>query len=237
MKSSDILIYDFVREDEVIITIDGPAGSGKSTAAKLLAKRLGYFHLDTGAIYRSITYICLKNGISTSDEDAVADIAKNINIEFVRNGESLRVIANDEDVTEKIRAPEVSMGASDIGKLRRVREELIDIQRRFARQNNIVAEGRDMGTVIFPEADVKFFLTASSEVRAKRRFLELKDKRTNVKFEDVLKDVERRDIQDMNRDVAPLKPAEDAIIVNTDNMNIEEVLEYLFRESTSRCKS
>lgn len=216
----------------MIVTIDGPAGSGKSTAARILSERLNFFHLDTGAIYRSVAYLAKLNGISWTDEDAVADIARGLDIRF--DTESRRVFVRGEDVTEKIRTPDISIGASDVGRLKKVREALIDIQRRFGVNNNIVAEGRDMGTVIFPFADVKFFLDASLEVRAKRRQLELLSRGIREEFDKVLNDVKLRDIQDSQRDIAPLRPAEDAIIVNTDNMNIEEVVQFLYQEVKKR---
>ncbi|MCX7958928.1 MAG: (d)CMP kinase [Deltaproteobacteria bacterium] len=220
----------------MIITIDGPAGSGKSTAARLLAERLGFFHLDTGAIYRSIAYLTKKNGIPLNDERGIVDIASGIDIDFVIQDKVKKVIANGEDVTEKIRMPEISNAASDVAKIAGVRSALIDIQRRFAEGRNIVAEGRDMGTVIFPYADLKFFLNASPRVRAKRRELELRLKGIDESFSKVLEDIERRDIQDSQRDVAPLRPANDAIMVDTDNMNIEEVLEFLLSEVKRRWK-
>lgn len=219
----------------MIITIDGPAGSGKSTAARLLATRLGFFHLDTGAIYRSIAYVCIKNQISRLDEEVVTAIAKGTSIEFVKDGEDIRVIANGEDVSEKIRTPDVSLGASDVGRLRGVREALVDIQRKVvSNNNNVVAEGRDMGTVIFPYADLKFFLDASLEVRAKRRFLEFISKGIDIGFDDVLLDTQKRDLQDLSRDVAPLRPAEDAIVIDTSNMDVEDLLDYLLKETKKR---
>ena len=218
----------------MIITLDGPAGSGKSTAARLLAERLKFFHLDTGAIYRSVAYLCKLNNIPLSNEEEVAKVAFRMRIEFVKENNRQRVIVNGEDVSERIRTPEISIGASDVGKLKKVRQALIDVQRRFAENNNIVAEGRDMGTVIFPNADMKFYLDASDVVRAKRRQLELKEKGIEEDFEKVLEDIRLRDIQDSKRDIAPLKPAEDAIIVNTDNMGIEDVLNYLLSEVKAR---
>lgn len=220
----------------MIITIDGPAGSGKSTAAKLLAERLGFFHLDTGAIYRSIAYLAQKDGISWEDEDGLENVVKNLTIDFRLENNIRKVFANGEDVSDKIRTPEISMGASNVAKIKKVRNALIDIQRRFAVDKSVVAEGRDMGTVIFPYADIKFFLDASLEVRAKRRYLELKSKGINEDFEKVLENAKRRDIQDSQRDIAPLRPADDAIIVNTDNMNIEEMVNYLHSEVLRRWK-
>ncbi|MCX7943196.1 MAG: (d)CMP kinase [Deltaproteobacteria bacterium] len=220
----------------MIVTIDGPAGSGKSTAARGLADKLGFFHLDTGAIYRSIAYLAKKRGISWLDEDEIEKIASNVNINFTTNGGEKRVIVDGEDVTEDIRKSDISIGASDIARHKKVRMALVDVQRRFALNKSIVAEGRDMGTVIFPNADVKFYLDASLEVRAKRRQIELLSKGIKEEFECVLEDIKRRDMQDSQRDIAPLKPAEDAIIINTDNMGIKEVLELLYFEVKKRWK-
>lgn len=220
----------------MVITIDGPAGSGKSTAAKLLASRLGFFHLDTGAIYRSVAYLALKNSVPFNSEERLAKIASDMKIEFLRDNEKNKVIVNGEDVTDKIRTPEISLGASDVGKLRKVRVALVDVQREFAKNNNIVAEGRDMGTVIFPEAEVKFYLDASIEVRAERRQKELAQKGIIKDLKEVIEEQRIRDEQDSKRDIAPLKPAEDAIILNTDRMNIDEVLEFLYSEVKKRWK-
>ncbi len=220
----------------MIVTIDGPAGSGKSTAAKLLAEKLGFFHLDTGAIYRSIAYIAKKKGILWDNEEGVADIAGSLDIDFrVENG-TRKVYANGEDVTELIRLPEISTGSSDVAKLKKVREALVDVQRRFAESRNIVAEGRDMGTVIFPYADIKFYLDASIEIRAKRRQLELRLKGIEADFDKVLEDARKRDLQDSKRDVAPLRMAEDAILINTDNIGIDEMVELLYAEVKKRWK-
>ncbi|MGC8926558.1 MAG: (d)CMP kinase [Myxococcota bacterium] len=220
----------------MIITIDGPAGSGKSTSAKLLAQRLGFFHLDTGAIYRSVAYLLKKESISFDDEEKASEIASRMKIDFIRDKGHYKVVVNGEDVTDKIRLPEISIGASDVGKLKKVRMALIEVQRGFARVNNVVAEGRDMGTVIFPEAEAKFYLDASFDVRAERRQKELAERGIIKDLREIIEELKKRDDQDSKRDIAPLKPARDAIIVNTDKMGVDEVVEFLYSEVKKRWK-
>lgn len=213
----------------MIVAIDGPAGSGKSTVAKLLAKRLGFTYLDTGAIYRALGYLAKEKGVSLEDEEALAELAKEMKLSFEDSGEGIKVILNGEDVTRAIRTEEAGMAASIVSKHPKVRKALLDLQRRFAEKGDLVAEGRDMGTVVFPNAEVKVFLTASCEVRARRRYKELKEKGMNVSFEEVLESVKKRDQQDATRSVAPLKPADDAVIIDTSNMGIEDVVNKIAR--------
>ena len=209
----------------MIVAIDGPAGSGKSTVAKLLAKRLGFIYLDTGAIYRALGYLAKEKGVSLEDEEALVELAKKMELSFEDSEEGIKVILNGKDVTSAIRTEEAGMAASIVSKHPKVRKTLLDLQRCFAEKGNLVAEGRDMGTVVFPNAEVKVFLTASCEVRAKRRYKELKEKGVDVSFEEVLESVKKRDQQDATRSVAPLKPADDAVIIDTSDMGIEDVVD------------
>lgn len=213
----------------MVVAIDGPAGSGKSTVSKILARKLGFMYLDTGAIYRALAYVALKKKIPLDDGKLLAELAKTMQIEFKQDEQGQRVIVNGEDVSEKIRTEEVGMAASKVSMHPEVREALLGIQRDFGEKGNLVAEGRDMGTVVFPNAEVKVFLTASPEVRAQRRYLELKEKGINTTLEEVLKSVIERDRQDSTRSVAPLKPASDAVIIDTSNMSIEEVVNSIMR--------
>lgn len=201
------------------IAIDGPAGAGKSTIAKAIAKKLELIYLDTGALYRAIGYYVLKSGLSA--EKAI----KEIEISVVYANYRQEILINDENVTDKIRTPEMSMMASNVSKIPEVREFLLDVQRDTAKNNSVIMDGRDIGTVILPNADVKIFLTASAEKRAKRRFDETD---TEITYEQILADVIARDFQDSTREIAPLKPADDAIVVDTTELDLEQsILEIL----------
>ena len=209
----------------MIIAIDGPAGSGKSTVAKLVAKRLGCIYLDTGAIYRSLGYLALKNGVDMENGPELARLASTMELQFSGDPTNQRVILNGEDVTEKIRTEEIGMAASKVSRHPEVRAALLQLQRDFAEKGCLVAEGRDTGTVVFPNAHVKVFLTASPEVRARRRYNELLQKGVKISFEEVLESVKKRDAQDSSRKVAPLKPADDAVIIDTSHLSIDQVVE------------
>lgn len=203
------------------VAIDGPAGAGKSTIAKIAAKELGFIYADTGALYRSIGLNAINLNTDLADEDSVNMLLKNTKVELkFTNGEQ-RVFLNGEDVSDFIRTPEVSMMASDISALPAVREFLLDLQRNIAKENNIIMDGRDIGTVVLPDAKVKIFLTASSACRAKRRYDELKEKGMDVDFDSILKDIETRDYNDSHRAIAPLKPADDSVIVDTSDEPLE----------------
>lgn len=205
------------------IAIDGPAGAGKSTMAKKLAKQLGYLYVDTGAIYRTVGYHMSLMGIGPKDKDGIRRCIDDVCIDIRYEDDGLQhMILNGVDVTDRIRTPEMSAMASGVAAQPCVRSFLLDMQRDFAKTHNIVMDGRDIGTVVLPDADVKIYLTASAEVRAKRRYDELIAKGEKVRYEDVLEDMKQRDWQDMHREIAPLKQAEDAVVLDTSDLNIEE---------------
>jgi cytidylate kinase len=208
-----------------IITIDGPAGAGKSTVSRLLAHRLNYLYLDTGAMYRAVALQVLKERIDPGDEKALERLCKEIAISFAEDSRGQRIICQGEDVTEKIREPEVSWMASTVSMKRPVRDAMVALQRKMGDRGGLVAEGRDTGTVVFPRAEAKFFLDANPRERALRRFRELRAKGKEAKQEEVEADVRKRDDQDSSRDLAPLKPAEDAHRIDSTGLTPEEVVE------------
>ncbi len=212
------------------VAIDGPAGAGKSTLARSLAAHLGYIYLDTGALYRAIGYKLITNNISCDDEKAVSNVLKDtkVSIDF-SNGEQI-VLLDGVNVNSKIRTPEVSMMASKCSALKTVREFLLEMQRSIAKNNAVVMDGRDIGTVVLPEAEVKIFLTASPEARAERRYKELIEKGKTVSLDEVLEDIKKRDFNDTTREIAPLKPAENSVIVDTTDLSLEESLEELKKQ-------
>ncbi len=214
----------------IIIAIDGPAGSGKTTIATGLAKRLGLAKVDTGAIYRAAAFLAQRLRVDFEDEDALAELAARMRTSLRVDGETRKYLLDGEDVTEKIRRPEVSAAASKLSAWPKVRAMLLDLQRELALNSGTkgaVLEGRDIGTVVFPDADVKLFLTASAEERARRRFQELKGKGLDVEWEQVAADQAARDEQDSSRPVAPLAPAKDATVFDSTGMEVEEVLDGL----------
>ncbi len=212
----------------ISIAIDGPAGAGKSTIAKLAAKELSFIYVDTGALYRAIGLYAYRNNIGSRDVDAVSKMLDDIKVELAFNDKKEQIVLlNGEDVSGLIRTPEISMYASDVSAIPQVRAFLLDLQRNMATTNNIIMDGRDIGTVVLPNAQIKIFLTASPEVRAKRRYDELIEKGMDVNFDDVLKDVVTRDYNDSHRETAPLKPADDSVIVDTSELNLEQSVELL----------
>lgn len=211
------------------IAIDGPSGSGKSTLAKAVAKELGIIYVDTGALYRTVGYYVYLNGKDPHNADEVAGLLSSINIELKYEDGAQKVILNGEDTGDKIRMPEMSMYASAVSSIPAVRAFLLEMQKSLARENSVVMDGRDIGTVIIPDADLKIFLTASDETRAKRRTIELLSKGVDVDYEDVLSDIIERDRNDKNRDIAPAVPAEDAIIFDNSTMTVEESLNEIVR--------
>ena len=204
------------------VAIDGPAGAGKSTVARAAAQKLGYIYVDTGALYRAVGVYCLRNSIVTTDVDGVGAILKDITVELKFIDGVQHVFLNGDDVSTEIRLPEASMAASNVSAIPSVRAFLFDLQRDIAAKNNCLMDGRDIGTVVLPNAQVKIFLTADPEERAMRRYKELVEKGSNVTFEEVLEDLKVRDYNDSHREIAPLKPAEDSVIVNTTGMTLED---------------
>ena len=207
------------------IAIDGPAGAGKSTIARRLAKELGYYYVDTGAIYRTVAYFLDLLGIAPKDVDGVERYIDEltINIEYDEEGKQ-HMLMNGMDVSDDIRTQDISQKASLVSAHKVVRDMLLDMQRQVAREHNVIMDGRDIGTVVLPRADVKIFLTASAEVRAKRRYDELTAKGQKTTFEQVLKDVQQRDYQDSHREIAPLKQARDAVLLDTSELDIDGVI-------------
>lgn len=211
------------------IAIDGPSGSGKSTLAKAVARELGIIYVDTGALYRTVGYYAFARGVNPHSPYEVGALLPEINIEMRYEDGAQRVILNGEDLGDRIRLPEMSMYASAVSAIPAVRAFLLDMQKNLARENSVVMDGRDIGTVIIPDADVKIFLTASNECRARRRTLELQNKGIDAKYEDVLNDMIARDKSDKNRDIAPAVPADDAIVFDNSVMSVEECVREIVR--------
>ncbi len=209
---------------KLVITIDGPAGAGKSTVSKILARKLDYIYLDTGALYRALAYKSLGLKISLDDVSSLADLCFTTNVVLKNMDGRMKVYVDGEDVEDKIRTEEVGLAASKISTFGVVREKLLDLQRDAGAQGGIVAEGRDMGSVVFPNADYKFYLDAKFGERIKRRHKELLDKGAPVKYESIQQDMLARDKQDAQRELAPLKPPDGAIIIDSDNLTVDEVV-------------
>ena len=206
----------------IAIAIDGPAGAGKSTIARLAAKELGYIYVDTGALYRTIGLAASRRNLTAEDKDKIIAMLPEIKVELAFNDRQEQIVLLDgEDVSGLIRTPEISMMASAVSAIPEVRAYLLDLQRDMAHTNNVIMDGRDIGTVVLPDAQIKIFLSASPECRARRRYDELIEKGMDVKYEDILSDVIARDYADAHRDIAPLKPADDAISVDTSGEDLE----------------
>lgn len=204
------------------VAIDGPAGAGKSTVARGAAKQLGYIYVDTGALYRAVGLNALRNEIETKNAKAVAESIDGIKVDIVFSNGEQRVLLNGEDVSEEIRTPDASMAASNVSAVPEVRAFLFELQRDIAKRNSCIMDGRDIGTVVLPDAQVKIFLTASPETRADRRYKELIEKGTQADYNSVLDDIIKRDYNDMHRDIAPLKPAEDSVMFDTTGLALED---------------
>jgi cytidylate kinase len=209
---------------KLIVAIDGPSGAGKSSVTKALADRLGYIHIDTGAMFRTVALFVSRLGIDPDDDTALDSLCSRLSIEFDFSGGKSRVMANGEDVTRDIRTPGISLLTSKIAAMPSVRRHLLLLQQRMGARGGVVLEGRDIGTVVFPEAQVKFYLTASAEERGRRRYEELKEKGEDVSLQQTIAEVQQRDRQDLNREIAPLRLADDAVVIDTTDLTPEAVL-------------
>ena len=217
------------------VAIDGPAGAGKSTIAKAAAKELGFIYVDTGALYRAIAYNAVTKGV-IDDTQKIIDMLIDTNVELKYVDGVQAVYLNGDDVSAYIRTPEISMGASKVSAIPQVREFLLNLQRDISQKNNVIMDGRDIATVVLPNADVKIFLFASPECRAQRRYKELMEKGEDVTFEDVLADVNQRDYQDSHREIAPLKPSEDSVMADTSKLTLEESIQLIINIIKERIK-
>jgi CMP/dCMP kinase len=209
---------------QLLITIDGPAGAGKTTVSRMLADRLSYRYIDTGALYRGIAYMAKSAGILPDDDAALANLCSGSDIKFIRNEKGTRLSARGKDISDHIRTPEISMLSSAVSARPVVRQYLLKIQRDMGKEKGVVFEGRDMGTVVFPDADIKFFLDASPEIRSFRRYKESAARNSSQSLEEVETDIRHRDKNDSTRAAAPLKPAEDAVIIDATDLSAEEVV-------------
>jgi len=213
----------------IVIAIDGPAGSGKSTAAKNLAKELGFTYLDTGAMYRAITFLALLKGID-EDRNAVIEMTKKLSLNLKYENGITRVFADDVEVTDKIRSAEVNSKVSEISTIPEVRAEMVKLQKKIGEENNLVAEGRDVTTVVFPDADIKFFITATIDERAKRRLRDFHLSGIEISYEEVKQNLEKRDTIDSGREISPLTKSQDAIEFDNTGLTPEQDLEFLYKK-------
>jgi len=224
------------RKQGIIIAVDGPSGAGKSTLSRALSKRLGYLEIDTGAMYRAMAWLAREKGLDLADEQAVQEFARNARVELRQENGATRVLANGRDVTGEIRTPEISMLTSRISSLRPIREAMLALQRKIGEKGGVILDGRDIGTVVFPDAELKFFLTASPEERGRRRYLELKAKGEQTSLDETIQSVIQRDRQDSERELAPLRKADDAIPIDSTGLTIDQVvtlMEQAFRQRTA----
>jgi len=216
------------RKKPIVITIDGPAGAGKTTVSRILADLLGFRYIDTGALYRGLALAAKEQGVSSDDDSALEEMCRNLSLRFELISNRLKLFSGDRDITEHIRTPDITMMASAVSARPVVRTFLLDLQRTIGMEKQVVFEGRDMGTVVFPDAEVKFFLDASPRTRALRRFNEMKSSSSQT-LEEVERDIIQRDRNDSTRAVAPLKPAEDAVCIDTTGMSLEEVVKTMLK--------
>lgn len=219
------------------IAIDGPAGAGKSTIARAMAKRLGYIYVDTGALYRAIGLYAHRRDALEGSDTRIAELLPGVGVELRFVSGEQRVILNGEDVSDAIRLPEISMAASRVSAIPDVRAFLFDLQRDMAKENNVVMDGRDIGTVVLPDAQVKIFLTATPEERARRRWLEMKQRGTEVDYDGLLAEVKQRDYNDSHRDISPLKQADDAVLIDTTGLEFEQSVELLMKTVEAKLKN
>jgi len=224
------------KRKRLTIAIDGPSGAGKSTVARFLAKRLGYVYIDTGAMYRSVALRVKEKGISPEDELALNQLASSLHITFITEGEQTRVCCDGEDITSAIRSPEISRLASYISKQKGVREALVQMQREMGKEGGVILEGRDIGTVVFPDADVKFYLDAKSDERVRRRYHEMVEKGVKVDFKETQEELTQRDHNDMHRIHSPLKKANDALFIDSTHRSVEEVVEEMVHMVKAKVK-
>lgn len=225
------------KKDGIAIAIDGPAAAGKSTVAKMIADKLSIVYIDTGAMYRALTLKALLEKINAEDETALINLLKRTKITFIHNKTKQCVLLDEEDVTEAIRSEEVSNTVSVVAKHPQVRKEMVRRQQEMAKQHSVIMDGRDIGTHVLPNAQKKFFLHASVEERAKRRFEEIRKQGSNTTLEQLQTEIKERDERDMNRKTSPLKRAEDAIVIDTTSLSIEEVVERIYDEVKHLCKN
>ncbi len=218
------------------IAIDGPAGAGKSTIAKKIAKEMEFIYVDTGAMYRAMAVYFLDNGIDAGDEKAINEACEKVSVSIVYDNGVQQVILNGENVTNRLRREEVGAMASKTSVYPRVRQKLVELQRVLASKSNVIMDGRDIGTCVLPDADLKIYLTASVEARAERRFHELVEKGESADLQVIAADIEERDYRDMNRDISPLRQAEDAVLVDSSHMGIEEVVKTVSDLFTEKCR-
>lgn len=231
LNGARVLRTDLLRdENRVAVALDGPAGSGKSTIAKLVAKELGFTYIDTGAMYRSVAFYCIDKDIDYNNELEVISRLDDISITILSTKKEQRYLLNGDDVTDLLRSPEVSEGASKVASYKAVREKLVAIQRECASKQSVIMDGRDIGTNVLPNAEVKVFMDGNVEERAKRRFEELELKGITTTYEEILEDIKKRDYNDSHREYNPLRRAEDAVLLDTTYMSIEEVKDYIVEE-------